>query len=240
MMHESLRAMLTVLALASVGCGAHVNETHYFRSTHVGADGMPNYYRVEVTARSTATKIRYLAGYFSDEAVNQYFNEFTQPETLSGTLLPDEDDSEDCAQTKTEARELTPVDAKLEDRSLVLVLSSNVDEIAAQLGALAKNRQTQAALTAIINREQIQAADEAKARDASDASAAKSVAEAAERSAARLGADGLSLEDTEAELLLLANTLAEYLGASERFTEVAEASAWLEANRARIQLEIGR
>jgi hypothetical protein len=231
MIRAHARLLVPVLAAALLGCGAHVRETHYFRSSEPSPAAQRNYFRVEIHARVIGTKVRYLAGYFDDAAVDQYFAEFTQPESLEGTLVPDGDDEAPSA-------EITPVDPKLIGSDLVLLLSNNVDEVAAQIGAIGKGQQTQAALANIVNRDQIDAAQRARDRAELDRQAAASVANIAARTAETLDPN-TSASQAKADLLVLANALAAYLGADVHFTDLDEAERWLAANRARIQAETG-
>ncbi|EDM75184.1 hypothetical protein PPSIR1_40944 [Plesiocystis pacifica SIR-1] len=224
---------------ALVGC-ATVHETHYFRSA--GEQGAVNYYRVQVTAKGRATKVRYLAGYFDTQAVEQYFSEFAQPkEGLDGLTAADEagegepEASDTAGEAHTEAETVEPIDPKLRDRELVLMLSTNVEDVAAQIGALAESMQVQNALSELVNRERLEAEREAAAALEADRVAAASLVRTAEQTRVSLGDKERSAE----EILRLANALAAYLGSTQRFEDLGEARAWLAANRARLHAELG-
>lgn len=221
---------------ALVGC-ATVHETHYFRSA--GEQGAVNYYRVQVTAKGRATKVRYLAGYFDTQAVEQYFSEFAQPKDgLDGLTASDdasEPEPEASGEAQGEAETVEPIDPKLRDRELVLMLSTNVEDVAAQIGALAESMQVQNALSELVNRERLEAEREAAAALEADRVAAASLVRTAEQTRVSLGDKERSAE----EILRLANALAAYLGSTQRFEDLGEARAWLAANRARLHAELG-
>jgi hypothetical protein len=223
------------LLIAAPGCGAFVNETHYFRSAHPDAENNRNYFRVEVKARSFGTKIRYLAGYFDDGAVNQYFAEFAQPDSLEGTLIPPAPAPESVQEDASSDTEIEPVDPKLVDRRLVLLLSNNVDEIAAQIGAIAKGKQTQSALASLLNRDELEAAAHAQSVAAADGRAAAAVARIARWTRGQLAIAETPAQAAEADLLMLANSLAHYLGAETSFSDLRVAKTWLDVNRDRMR-----
>ena len=229
---------LALLTIFVGGC-ASVHETHYFRSQQAGAS--PNYYRVTIDANARATKVRYLAGYFDEQAVEQYFSEFTQPESLASVTGSqdggDEGEGDADAQAPSSSARLEPIDPKLEGRSLVLILSTNVDEIAAQIGGMAENIQVQTALAGLAQREQVEASELAQKRDELDEARAEQLARTIEQVQAVLDDDKASAKAKQAARLRVANALATYLGATEPFADLEAAHQWLAENRSRIHAE---
>jgi hypothetical protein len=222
--------VLSLGALASnVGCGT-VRETHYFRSQSPSS-AFPNYYRVQITADAGATKVRYLSGYFDEKAVEQYFAEFAQPERfpMPGEAKAHSGDGPEPAN----GNNLQPIDPKLDERSLVLILSTNVDDVAAQMGALAENIQVQSALTGIVNKEELAAARQQAAELDTDRKQARELHYIATAVSSKLAA-GAADAEKNAEVLRLVNELARYLGSNEHFTDLDKAKAWLDANHSRI------
>lgn len=107
------------------------NEVHYFKDK-VGlkpgeeTNKVSNYYRVKICGYSFLSSSRYVSGYFNQNAINLYFNEFTQPE--NGELINTE--------VKNDVKSLV-VDE--DGNELVLVFSTNAKAISTQIGNIAKN-----------------------------------------------------------------------------------------------------
>jgi hypothetical protein len=223
MLSKRLRIPRGSLVLAclfvSSGCFAAIHETHYYRSKSEPR----NYYRVNVTASTSAVKTRYVAGYFDEEAVEEYFGEFDQPE--NGAFRPRQGDES--------PESLKPIDPSLDGRRLVMLLSTNSDEIATQLGAIAENEQTMEVLAGLVSRDERQQASLAQhAADLSADDAARTVGVVEELLAqAKAVADQAAAEE---RLLRATNELTRYLGAEEPFQSRADASAWITANAGRI------
>lgn len=222
-----------------LACSGVVRETHYFRSTPSETNTTPNYFRVTITARAHATKIRYLSGYFDEKAVEQYFSEFTQPSNLDKVIdvgelaQPGETKSGEEGDSSADEAPIKAIDDKLENRQYVLLLSTNVDDIAAQIGALAENLQVQEALTGIANKDTIQANHKAQTKLAADRERARQLYTITKD----VGGKVKTTVDP-VEVLRLANELARYLGSTERFDDMSKASAWLTAHRDFIMAEL--
>ncbi|WP_337043756.1 hypothetical protein [Emticicia sp. 17c] len=108
-------------------CITHINEFHYFKDD---LRPLPNYYRVHVRGYSFLySQTRFYAGFFKSDAIDIYFNEFSQPK--NGEL-----------RKKADSTNIHPIDGDT-DKQLVVILSSNADAIADQIGNVT---QTQNAL----------------------------------------------------------------------------------------------
>jgi hypothetical protein len=214
---------LTVAALAMVlsGCATSFRETHFFKSEVAAAPGIPNYFRLTVEGSANFSSARYISGYFDEDTVNAYFNEYTQPKGAA-LLQP------------APTAGVQPVQAGLRGTKLVMILSSNSDEVASQIGALAASKQFTASLAGLVARDQFTTADQAEQRLQVDRARAKTTAALADKVLTALPA-GTSAGDAERQLMILVNTLAIELGYQGSFADLAAAAQWLEANRSRLQ-----
>jgi len=132
------------------GCMSSFSERHFFKSED--AYGNPvNYYKLSVSGSNFLSSTRYLSGYFDEKAVDAYFNQFTQPDKglFNGTI-------------KAEGSNVKPLEDALMGRKLVLLLSSNSDAIAQQIGQFANNQAVMSDLTRLIYRDHIKEAQSAK------------------------------------------------------------------------------
>ena len=232
-----LGALSLFLVLAG-GC-ASVHESHYFRSQS-GVD-QPNYYRVTIDAKGRATKVRYLSGYFDQQAVEQYFSEFAQPANVDIIVGKNAvEGGGESGEGKGSGSTLQPIDPKLEDRSLVLILSTNVDEIAAQIGGLAENLQVQAALTGLAKGDEAKEGKRAqKKRELDEIRAQQLTATIVQVKESLASADATDAAKLLAARLRAINALATYLGSTASFEDIKTAEDWLDANRLRIHAELG-
>lgn len=228
-----MRQALIVLtvALGLWGCSTRFYETHYFRSEPRGASA-PNYFRLTVQGSTALSSTRYLSGYFDEETVDVYFNEFTQPKR--GAIRPALVSSAADGLAAAEAAPNTqPVARGLRDKKLVLILSSNSDDVANQIGALAASREFTASLAGLVARDQYTLADDEERRLTLDRQRAKTTADLAQQFLDTLPANA-SAAEVERQLLALINALAADLSHESPFPTLDSASQWLEFNRARL------
>jgi len=230
---------LVWLALAPMGLAscAPVRESYFFRS----ADPDPfqrNYFKVTVTADSFASQSRYLAGYFEKSAVEKYFNEFAQPE--GGRIfyprpLDDQEQAEQPERAQDDGEivateDIVPIDPKLRDKNLVMVLSTNSDAVTEQIAAIADSSEMTNTLIALAGRER--AAEQAR------------VLGAIEQARLESSLAALTIEDYLAEIesaetagslreatLAFLNRLAASLGALAPFETIQQASDWIRLRR---------
>jgi hypothetical protein len=228
------------LLIAVGGCTSTFHETHYFRSSPSGPS-IPNYYRLSVDGSSLFSSSRYISGYFDEDTINTYFNEYKQP--ANAAIVPPSRPPA-AATTRTGASStptaaarpadtVEPVTGGVVGQKLIMILSSNSDEIATQIGALAQSKQFTAALTGLVARDQFDAAASAESRVAIERARAKATASLVGQIAAGLADDATQAQAVSA-LLTLADTLAAELGADSRFADLDRAAEWVAANRARI------
>lgn len=210
------------ILLCFSGCMSGFSETHFFKSED--AYGNPiNYYKLSVSGRNFLSSTRYLSGYFDEKAVDAYFNQFTQSDKglFVGTIT-------------TEGSNVRPIDDALAGRKLVLLLSSNSDAIAQQIGQFSNNQAVMSDLTRIIYRDHIKDAQSAKTSADFQQIRGKALADIGDRVIGGLP-DDADQATAEANLLFYANRLAAEFDNSIPFKSLDEAKTWLDYNRIHIQ-----
>ena len=208
-----------IVLAAVVGCGSRFREVHYFKST--ADDGRPiNYYRVTVEGSTGLSSSRYLSGYFDERAVDLYFSKFSQPAegTFTGTVKKDEEGK------------VEPLGEGQEGRRLVLILSSNSDEIATSISAMAQSEAVTQTLANLIGRERLEAATNAKLDAPAQAKKGEYLVNSGKTLIADLP-DDADLAKVKANFLAYANELANFLEPGRQFGTLAEAQAWAENRR---------
>lgn len=231
--------MLGAALVSTLGCHAIVKE-QYFLATPEADPETRNYYRVTVRGRAFASRSRYVSGFFDDKAVEEYFGEFSQPDggTLPSAAKDADGAPEECKGHSAEREECkavddTAIDQRLENRSLVLLLSANSDAVAGQLGAMAENEHLMDVVGTMLsrgNQEQVTEREHELGELEARTDAFRSRAEAL-----------LATPEVvqQADVMALANQLASILGASERFADAKQARRWLDARRDALRGEGG-
>lgn len=234
--HRFLRQAAWALAVPSAGCATAFHEAHYFKGGKSDDAGPgTNYYRVRVTGCTTLFSSRYVSGYFDPDAVDTYFNKISQP---TGAALRPEAEAGKAAGAGEEAQ-LRPVSPSLADKDLVLILSTNSEEIANQIGALAANEQFTAALAGLAAQRDFADATEAEYRLRSTQARATSLAQLAQQTVGGLAGD-TDLDAVRQAALTVLNRLAYDMGVATSFADLAQAADWFERNRGRLDEGGGR
>lgn len=204
--------MALCAALLLTACVSRFGEKHYFRSED--ESGAPiNYYRVTVKGGTFLTNSQYLSGYFDEDAVNTYFGQTSsKPGQKPGGV------------------KLTPVNGD-ETRRLVLLLSSDSDTVASDIGQLADNTALMDDLTNLI----VGGNSISKKLRVEQAKALALVSKS-ERLLGNLPEKG-SASAAKKPVLELVNDLAADLGNSQRFASLADAERWFQSNRDRLLIE---
>ena len=218
----------SIFLLLTTACTSSFHETHFFKS-EVRGGAIPNYYRLTVEGSAGLTSSRYLSGYFDEDTVNTYFNEYTQPK--GAAILPNRKASDPS--TAASGSQVEPVKSGIKGQKLIMILSSNSDAVASQLGALAANKQFAASLGGLLAGGKFVSADEAEHRLALEKSRGKVTSALASQLVGGIP-DKASVDETEQRLLSFVNTLAAELGYEGAFSDLEKASLWLETNRARL------
>lgn len=230
--------MVRSLALAMVlldllGCASTFHETHYFKSeTRKSASAIPNYYRLTVEGYSFLSSSRYISGYFDEDTINTYFNEYTQPSQAAIIPAKTTDTGKAAGGNQNSATAITPVAQELQGKQLVMILSSNSDEIATQIGSLAQSKQFTASLVGLVTRDRYAAANTAENMLTMEKSRAKTEAQLATQLADGLS-DGATKAEAETALVAFLDALAFDAGFQGAFDNLESAAKWLNFNRAR-------
>lgn len=243
-----------LLVLLACGCASSFQEVHFAKS-QPPPETPVNYFRVTVTGYTFLASARYLSGYFDEEAVNAYFNEFTQP--AGGRLSGPQPTTSTAAAARSAASSPPPPTTgaaapatptgppagadirpltcpKGSACSLVLILSSNSDEIATQIGSLATNKDTMDALTRLLNRDTLRKASTAKARADVQVGRGRLLVALGDQTVKPLTPEAANVAG---QLLSFANALAADLGNQQPFKTLADANVWLTTNRGRLLAE---
>ena len=221
MQKSSLLFAILLIFPSLLGCVSVAKEHHFFKS--IDRTGNPvNYYRVTVHGSTSFSSSRYLSGFFDEETVDRYFNEFSQPKGgkfLSDPLVPSEN-------------KIVSLDKRHDDRKLVVLLSSNSDQIATELGSLAEGKEISGLVAAFAAKDTQTALTKAKFAAGEQFTSGAAVADSGQSII-----DGLKADDpqaTSAQLLALVNQIATALGGDTRFSSLKEAADWLRFNRSRL------
>lgn len=146
---KTLKLVSMGCLLLSISCST-INEVHYFKDKITERSDAPtktvaNYYKVQITGCSFLSSSRYVSGYFDQNAINLYFNEFTQPE--NGQLFGTSPQGGFTNETGNE---------------LVLILSTNAKAISDQIGNISKNQVILNSAASLVQDEKIKEAQELK------------------------------------------------------------------------------
>lgn len=223
--------VLLLCAASLSGCMS-IRESHFFKTDVSGET--PNYYRVTIKGNSGLSSARYVSGFFEEEVVNQYFNEFGQPK--NGQLLPIASTGSSSGSGSTSTAQAGGDPAAQQRPSLVLLLSNNADEVAAQMNAMAQNQQETAALIRILAGSRFEAAEQAERQLDRTKARGKVLTSNGDQLIAGL-ADDATQQEVKTNVLLFVNKLAQDLGAEQNFTTLDQASQWLHDNRSRLLKE---
>jgi hypothetical protein len=166
---------------------------------------------------------RYLSGYFDEKALDAYFSEISQPEKALFTEV-----------VNTNGGNVQPLSGDLEGKKLILLLSSNSDAIAQQIGQFTSNQEIMNDLTRLIYRERIRETLSAQTDAELQVIRGEALAEIGQRVIADMD-DRADVETVKANILFYVNRLASEFGNTTPFKKLSEAKDWLEYNRVNIQ-----
>jgi len=222
-----------LLALSTVGCSSF-SELHYFKS-ETNAGGTPNYFRLSVQGVTLLSNSRYTSGYFDESVVDQYFNEIPQPSR--GTIKPiGATKTDDTAKKEGEAgNSATASTGEEREPTLVMLLSSNSDDIANQLGALTQSEEFTNSIATLMGASRFEKAYESERSLANDRVRAKSLALTGDQLIAGLPSDAPHIV-ASGNALAFINAIAADLGAGP-FADLSTAKTWLDSNRSRLVME---
>jgi hypothetical protein len=204
------------------GCASTFSEKHHFKSVDA-ENNTVNYYRLSVEGHTFMSSARYLSGYFDERAVDAYFSQIAQPK--NATFIDN---------VQSDGGNVQPLGGELNNRKLVLLLSSNSDAIAQQIGQFVNNNAVMEDLTKIIYRDRIIDSQNAQAAAELQQARGTALADIGERVIGQMP-DNADFTTVEANVLFYVNRLAAEFGNTTPLTSLDDARKWLEYNRARIQ-----
>jgi hypothetical protein len=200
--------LLFGIAFAFWGCGTSFRENHYFSSASDDPtrERKTNYFRVTVDGWAAFSAARYVSGYYDERAVDLFFNEV---KAIDGTQIIAPLFQEPF--TDDEIRPFSPAEGK---GALVMILSTNADAVAAAIGNFAEGEAAAAAISNLVNQDEIRSKRRTAVQRAS-----------LERGAAALAAEVGSFMDA-GDYLRVANVLGRALDPPESFANLQEVAAW--------------
>ncbi|HEY8119688.1 MAG TPA: hypothetical protein VII78_00080 [Myxococcota bacterium] len=213
---NGLVLLLGALAFAPLGCALRFGEFHYFKSVSASAEPV-NYFRVKVSGGSFLSSSRYVSGCFDERALDMYFGEgITQP--ADGKISP------------APGAELVSLSCE-EGGELLMILSSNSDAIAEQIGQIADNEEISNLLARLIRRDAILASGDAQLDVAVETARGKMLADVGDELIAGVDPATASPAALDAAVLQYGNNLAAALGATQSFDSLAALEQWVERSR---------
>lgn len=191
--------ILFILAFSVLSCQS-AKEVHYFKEGE-------QFYRLKVREHALFSSSRYMAGYFDPRAVDTYFGEITRP---------------DSAKLSTES---VCKDGEIVDnKKLVMILSTNSDVVANQISAFAENEQTLELIAKLANQSVIEDSKELANEKANLLSTVESLVSVGDQFVQRL--DTLSNKEAISNLLAYLNYVAASQGRTKAFQNITEADEW--------------
>lgn len=184
-------------------------EFHYFKEGD-------NYYRLRVRERAFLSSSRYQSGHYDESAVDNYFSEIRRPDS-TGQVIP--------------VKVLDPSGKTISQGStkLVMILSTNAEAVAEQIGNLAENEQTLELMARFTNKdiqnENIRLKQELSQKQNKDAA----LIEFGNSTLAAIpdtDKTKAKLNQTKNIILAFVNSLAASTGRKQPFTELEQAQNW--------------
>lgn len=235
-----------LLMSSTVSCASYVNEVHYFRSHTEDKDHVPNnYYKVVVDGYTFGSSARYLAGYFDETAVDSYFSEFSQPangkfpQSLSSEKSSEgnSEDNQSTLKKQPSGESIEPINPALKGRRLILILSSNSDEVATQIGGLAESQKLGGALTRVFNKDKLLSAHKSRQDAKLLTSDQQDLAAKGQSWISDLDSTKVTQTTTKGNVLQYLNAISTTLGNTAPFKDFEDATGWLNRNRSRLLQE---
>ena len=171
---NSIFGLLVVLSTCS--CGTSFKESHYFTSATSQADfeRPRNFFRVNVDGWAAFSAARYVSGYYDERAVDLFFNEVKTVDAQEGVIIRPLFPGEVPEPfTGDKIRPLSPAEGK---GALVMILSTNADAVADAIGNFAEGQAAAAAISNLVNRDEIRAARRTQAEQEALAQGANALA----------------------------------------------------------------
>ena len=203
--------------IVASGCGTSFRENHYFSSASDDPtrERKTNYFRVTVDGWAAFSAARYVSGYYDERAVDLFFNEV---KTIDGTpIIPPlfqgpfaDDGIRPLSQDKAGA--------------LVMILSTNADTVAAAIGNFAEGQAAAAAISNLVNQDEIRSQRRTEAEQAAREQGATALA--TEVGTFMTAMDPAKEERFLRDYLRVANALGRALDPPVSFARLEQVEAW--------------
>lgn len=143
-----MRRVTVLLAalLLTTSCATEFHEKHYFKAVDPETGKPVNYFRITITGRSGMTASRYVSGFYSQKAVEYFFNEFRSDKEQPLRLEP--------VGTSTNDHRVGD-----EEGAFVLVLSTNAKAVADTIGEMTDSDALSRAFNRLLRKDEIAAAE---------------------------------------------------------------------------------
>jgi hypothetical protein len=166
-----------------------------------------------------------VSGYYDESILDSYFNTMSQP--TDAAVVPVAKTTRDGGGEGGDASGKVKTEPLTEDsrRKLVLLLSTNSDQIAQGLGALARSNEVASALGNLVGSGRF--ADASDAADRADLGTARGGVVANEAARVLEAAKEGAQPATKDQMLMLANDLATLIAPHQPFKTLDDAQTWL-------------
>lgn len=245
------------LLLSTTACVSTFGETRYFRV--VDASGKAaNYYRIDICGSCFLSSSKYQSGLFNEQGVDAYFGQYTQPSTplqpadatksvselkpapgsvADGKLAAGNGTTGTTTTAKptgSQAQSIT--DTSLDGSKLVLLFSSNSDDIASQIGTFGQSDDFTTDLAAVFGKQTTEVQSKAQLQLRQQQAACAEVVAQGNDTVGSLSKDS-DAATAKKQALAFANILAGYLGSTETFDTLEKAQAWVQKNGVQVLKE---
>lgn len=216
MIARSLLPLIALCCSLGSGCALRFKESHFFKS--VDQSNQPiNYFRVKADGGSFLSSARYVSGCFDERALDAYFGEgITQP---ADAKLPPAPGTQVISLSCDKGGEF------------LMILSSNSDAIADQIGQLADNEDMANLLARLIRRDAVLGSGDAQLDLSVERARGKILAETGDLLIANVDANTASDAEIENSVLQYVNALVLALGGNQTFSRLTDLQLWVEQNR---------
>ncbi|MBK8505286.1 MAG: hypothetical protein IPL46_25665 [Saprospiraceae bacterium] len=131
--------LVLIVGVMLISCQSG-RELHYFKEG-------PNYYRLKINEYAFLSRSRYVSGYFDEVAVDRSFGEIYRADSITFISEPSPVKADSSSENALK---------RDESAKLVMILSTNSDVVAEQIGSLAKNEETLELMARLANKDVIQ------------------------------------------------------------------------------------
>lgn len=207
---------MVVVVYSICGCATRFGETHYFKSVNVAGESI-NYFQLNVKGGVFLSSARYVSGFYDERALDLYFGEsISQPN--------------DGKISKAPGAEVVSLGAD-DGGKFLMILSSNSDAIAGQIGQMADNQELATSLARLIRRDAILQEGSAQIDLSLQKARGNVAAQLGDSLISNVDASRASMDELEARVLQYVNVLAHGLGENQTFKDFSDLEVWVNQQR---------